>query len=205
MKNIVTTLPTDLHALKNRLNQWRQQRASRRTPIPNEFLTVPYQLTQRYSAALVLIIMLPNIVPLVISLGIMYLMDIPLNLFTVMIGSIALGIAVDDTIHFTHSYRAYRQANMTNLDAIKSTMLTSGSAMLVTAVVLSLGFLIYCLATMEAVCQFGLVASMCIFLAFIADVTLTPALVTLYHKFVENEVEKSAFFPDKVELQEQHA
>jgi predicted RND superfamily exporter protein len=150
-----------------------------------------------------IVIMLPNVVPLVISLGIMYLLDIPLNLFTIMIGSIALGIAVDDTIHFTHSYRAYRQANMTNLEAIQSTMLTSGSAMLVTAVVLSLGFLIYCLATMEAVCQFGLVASMCIFLAFIADVTLTPALVTLYSRIAESE--KNALFQDKINLCEQHS
>ncbi len=126
-----------------------------------------------------LVAMIPNVVPIVFTLGLMGWLDIPLDMFTLMIGTIAIGLAVDDTIHFMHNFRRYYDATGDPEEAVQRTLVGAGQAMLFTTLVLATGFLVYTQAYMVNLIAFGLLTTTAITLAFIADVTLAPALVTM--------------------------
>jgi predicted RND superfamily exporter protein len=126
-----------------------------------------------------LLCMIPNVAPIVITLGLMNLMDIPLDMFTMMIGSVAIGVAVDDTIHFMHNFRRYHRRSADLEWSVTETLLTTGRALLVTSIALAGGFLVFVGASMVPVVQFGIVTGTTIVVAFLADVMLSPALVTL--------------------------
>jgi predicted RND superfamily exporter protein len=108
--------------------------------------------------------------------------DIKLDLFTLLIGSIALGLAVDDTIHFMHNFRRYSDETGDVRKAVRRTMETTGQAMLFTSIVLSLGFFIYLFAGMLNLRVFGFLTGATILLAFVSDVVLAPALMMLVSK-----------------------
>jgi len=122
--------------------------------------------------------MIPNLAPIVITLGLMGYLDMPLDMFTLLIGSISIGLAVDDTIHFFHNYRKYLEETGDSKIAIEKTLTTAGSAMVITSIVLTLGFWIYMLASMNNLFNFGLLTGFALILAFWADILLAPALLT---------------------------
>ena len=125
--------------------------------------------------------MLPNLAPIAVVMGLMWWAGLPLNLFTMMVGSIAIGLAVDDTIHFMHNFRRYHAETGDVRMAVHRTLHTTGRAMVVTSVVLAIGFYIYLFATMNNVIQFGLLTGTAIVLALVADFLLAPALMVLLH------------------------
>lgn len=130
-----------------------------------------------------LISMVPNFFPIVCVLGLMGYLGLPLDLFTMLIGSIAVGLAVDDTIHFMHRFqREYRTCNQFEL-AVESTLQSTGRAMLSTSVVLSLGFFVFCFSEMGNLYAFGLLTGVAILLALLSDFLIAPALLKLVHKF----------------------
>ena len=126
-----------------------------------------------------LIAMVPNIMPIVMVLGFMKVAGLPLDMFTMMIGSIAMGLAVDDTIHFFHNFRRYYNDTGDVRDAVRLTLHTTGRAMLVTSIVLSLGFFVFMFSSMNNLFNFGLLTGMTIILALMADFLLTPAIMSL--------------------------
>ncbi len=127
-----------------------------------------------------LISMIPNLLPITIVLGVMGLFGLPLDAFTMLIGSIALGLAVDDTVHFMHNFqRYYRQSGGDTVEAIRHTLHTAGRAMVVTTTVLSLGFIIFMASEMNNLLNFGGLTGLAIVLALGADLLLAPALMTL--------------------------
>ncbi len=128
-----------------------------------------------------LISMIPNLTPIILIVGLMGWFGIPLDLFTLLIGSIAIGLAVDDTIHFMHNYRRYHRATGDVDYAVRETLLGSGRAMLVTTLVLSIGFFIYIFSTLTNVINFGLLTGSAIILALLADFFLAPALMAQLH------------------------
>ncbi len=122
--------------------------------------------------------MVPNLAPIVLVLGFMGWYSVELDLFTLLIGSIAIGLAVDDTIHFMHNfYRYYRETGNTR-SSVRRTLETTGVAMLVTSIVLTSGFFTYLFAEMNNLFWFGLLTGMSILLAFLADIVVSPALVS---------------------------
>jgi len=129
-----------------------------------------------------LVSMIPNLTPIIIALGLMGWLGIKLDLFTMLIGSIAIGLAVDDTIHFMHNYRRYHHKTNSVLRAVHDTLLSTGRAMLVTTVVLSTGFVIYTFSTMSNLVNFGWLTALTITMALIADFFLAPALMSVLHK-----------------------
>jgi predicted RND superfamily exporter protein len=133
------------------------------------------------SVRLGLVAMLPNLAPIACALGVMGWLGLPLDVFTLLIGSIALGLAVDDTIHFMHNYRRYLEAGSDSRTAIHQTLETAGRAMLVTTLVLSSGFLIFTLSSMNNIFNFGMLTSFAIFVALLADFLLAPALMQVIH------------------------
>lgn len=133
------------------------------------------------SLRLGLVSMLPNFLPILLTLGLMGWLGLPLDLFTMLIGSIAIGLAVDDTIHFLHNYRRYHQQGDSVATAVRRTLLTSGRAMIVTTTVLSLGFFIYIFSTLSNLINFGLLTAFAILCALAADFLFAPALMAKLH------------------------
>ena len=126
-----------------------------------------------------LVSMIPNVAPIVITLAVMAWFDLPLDAFTLLIGSIAIGLAVDDTIHFMHNFRRYYERYDDAPRAIEETLATTGQAMFVTTLVLCTGFFIFMFATMVSVNLFGFLTGFALLIAFLADVSLAPALMML--------------------------
>jgi len=126
-----------------------------------------------------LLAMIPNLTPIVLTLGLMGIFGLPLDAFSLLIGGIALGLAVDDTIHFMHNYRRYRDAGQDLEEAVSSTLLSTGRAMLITTIVLSMGFLGFVLSSMQNLVNLGILVSFAISTAFFADVLLAPALLAV--------------------------
>lgn len=130
-----------------------------------------------------LISMIPNLAPIIITLALMSVLGIPLDAFTLLIGSIALGLAVDDTIHFMHNYQRYYARSGDNELAVMQTLSTTGQALLITSLVLSCSFFVNMLGEMINLQHFGLLTAFCIIVAFLADALLAPALVTLLSQY----------------------
>lgn len=102
--------------------------------------------------------------------------------FTMMVASIAIGLAVDDTIHFMHNFRRYYEATGDPRLAVFKTLHTTGRAMLVTTIVLSLGFFIYMFSTLNNIIRFGILTGITLIAALLADYFLAPALMVLVNK-----------------------
>jgi len=136
------------------------------------------------SLRLGLLSMIPNLSPIIITLGLMSFLGIPMDAFTLLIGSIALGLAVDDTIHFMHNFQRYYSQSQDVEKAVLQTLTTTGHALLFTTVVLALGFSIYALSIMFNLKVFGLLTAFCVSMAFLADVLFAPALVTVVTRWI---------------------
>ncbi len=126
-----------------------------------------------------LLSMVPNLVPIFVILGVMGLLDIPIGMVTLVIGGIIIGLAVDDTIHFMHRFNRYYEDTGNAPQAVHKTLETTGTAMFFTSVVLTAGFLVFTLASMQNVATFGGLCALAATVAFLADVTLAPALMIL--------------------------
>jgi len=129
-----------------------------------------------------LLSMVPNLAPIITTLGIMGWLNIPMNLFTMLVGNIAIGLAVDDTIHFMHNFRRYFEESKDAKLAVMETLHTTGRAMLVTSCVLSIGFFIFMFATMNNLIQFGFLTGLAIILALLADYFIGPALMVVVNR-----------------------
>jgi predicted RND superfamily exporter protein len=126
-----------------------------------------------------LLSMIPNFAPVLFVLGLMGWLGIQLDMFTLMLGTIVMGLAVDDTIHFMHNYRRELERTGSVEEAVSQTLRGAGQAMLFTSCVLATGFLVYTQAYMVHLFNFGLLTAAAIVMAFFADLTLAPALVKL--------------------------
>lgn len=129
-----------------------------------------------------LLSMIPNISPIIITLGIMVLLDFPLDAFNLFIGSIGLGLAVDDTIHFMNTFQRNFHEYRDPERAVRDTMATAGEAMFFTCTILSSAFFIYVFSSMTNLQIFGVLTGICILIAASADAFLNPAIMYLYGK-----------------------
>ncbi len=129
-----------------------------------------------------LLSMIPNLVPILLMLGVIGIFNLSMDLFTMMVASVAIGLAVDDTIHFMHNFRRYYDQGGDPVEAVHQTLQTTGRAMLVTTIVLSAGFFIFAFATMRNVRSFGMLTGFTIVMALLADYLLAPALMVLVNR-----------------------
>ena len=109
----------------------------------------------------------------------MPVIGVPLDIFTLMVGCIAIGLAVDDTLHFIHGFRARLAESGDPYAAIEETLQTTGRALLFTSIVLSLGFLVLTLSSMANLRALGALTAFAISVAFVLDIVVTPALLIL--------------------------
>jgi predicted RND superfamily exporter protein len=130
-----------------------------------------------------LLSMIPNLLPIVVVIGIMGMAKVPMDMTALMIGSIAIGLVVDDTMHFMYNFRKYFYMTGDAIQAVESTLLGTGRAMLFTSIILSSSFFILMTATLRNSITFGFYTGLAIVLALLADFLIAPALMTLVTRF----------------------
>jgi len=131
------------------------------------------------SVRLGFISMIPNIIPIITTLGLMGWLDIKLDSTTMVIGAMVIGVSVDDTIHFMHKFQRYRETSGDTAAAVRATLSTTGVAMLVTSLVLTFGFFTIVAGSFSNVRAMGLLSGTACIVAFVCDVLLAPALMKL--------------------------
>jgi predicted RND superfamily exporter protein len=134
------------------------------------------------SLKLGLVAMVPNLLPILMIVGIMGYADITLNLLNLLIGSIAMGLAVDDTIHFLHHWREHHARHQDVDAAIAHSMTHSGRAMASTSAILCMGFFVYMTARMFSLREFGFLVGTTVILALLIDLMFAPALLRTFYR-----------------------
>jgi predicted RND superfamily exporter protein len=129
------------------------------------------------SPRLGLVAMIPNVVPVVIFFGILGLGVAPLSLPTSLIGSVALGIAIDATAHYLVRYRAERRAGCSPEQAVQRTGVRVGRPIAIAAAMLVLGFLSVCFSEFATLRQFGFLSALTMTVCLLTDLLLLPALL----------------------------
>jgi predicted RND superfamily exporter protein len=128
-----------------------------------------------------LLAMIPNLLPIAIALGVMGYLGIPLNTYNLIGGSILIGLAVDDTIHFFHNFRKYYLKSGDVNFAVSETLKSAGRALLATTLILVASFWMRLFSDLKVVADFGLVLGIALLVAFLADVLLAPALLRMFY------------------------
>lgn len=133
---------------------------------------------------LALLSMIPNVLPIVVTIGVMGWIGIPMDMFSILIGNILMGIVVDDTIHLMHHYTKRRKSDQARdpEKMIRETILDTGPAMMVTNFVLAAGFFMFMFSSMNNLFNFGLLSGVTILTALLADLLITPALLAAVEK-----------------------
>lgn len=128
--------------------------------------------------------MVPNLFPIIATFGLMGWLGIPLNMFTLMIASIGIGIAVDDTIHLmVHIRRKYHEGLAMD-EAIKHSINQVGLALITTSFLLACGFWSITIVDFLPIRHFGFLTGVTITIALIGDLLLLPAIVRLFKKYL---------------------
>ncbi|MGD8860896.1 MAG: efflux RND transporter permease subunit [Myxococcales bacterium] len=128
-----------------------------------------------------LIAMVPNLLPIAAVMGFMGFAGIPIDLNNILIGSIAIGIAVDDTIHFLHQFRAHIEKHEDVESALEHSFSHAGRAMITTSIILVAGFMVFMAASMYNLQRFGLLVALTLVLALLVDLIFAPALLRTFY------------------------
>jgi hypothetical protein len=126
-----------------------------------------------------IICFMPNLFPLIINFGIMGACKVPLNTATSLISAVALGIVVDDTVHFISAYRLQREKQKSIVSAVETAILGKGRAIIATTLILSMGFLILGFSSFVPTIQFGLLTTIIMLTAVVGDLVWLPAIFLL--------------------------
>jgi hypothetical protein len=127
-----------------------------------------------------LIALVPNAIPLIAVFGIMGLLGIPLDAGTALIGSLALGIAVDDTIHIVSGYHARVLAGLDRTQSLLGTFQATLPAISATTIMVSVAFLVLGFSEFTITRNLGLVTASIMALCLAADISLLPVLLLRY-------------------------
>lgn len=150
------------------------------------------------SFKMIVISLLPNILPLIITAGLMGFMGVPIKPSTILVFSIAFGISVDDTIHFLAKYR---QELITNNWRIKksvyNTVKDAGVSMFYTSVVLFFGFSVFTLSSFGGTIALGGLVATTLLFAMLSNLIFLPALLLSLEKSIAN---KQAFLEPTIDI-----
>lgn len=126
-----------------------------------------------------LLAIIPNLFPVLAIFGVMGWMDISLNVATVMLASVALGVVDDDTIHFISRYRRETRDGRSGQDAIEIATAHEGRASLTTAIINSCAFAVLSLSAYKPTAWFGSLLALTMLVAFLAEVFILPATIVM--------------------------
>ena len=129
---------------------------------------------------LALIAITVNITPVGVVFGCMGWMDIPLDMMTITIAAISIGIAVDNTIHYIHRFTLEHKKTNNNQTSMFNTHKTIGTAMFYTSIIITIGFSILVMSSFIPTIYFGLLTVVAMFMAIAADLLLLPVLLLIF-------------------------
>ncbi|MEX1197607.1 MAG: MMPL family transporter [Pseudohongiellaceae bacterium] len=137
-----------------------------------------------------LIAMIPNLIPALFTFGLMGLIGLPLDTDTLLIAPVIIGIAVDDTVHFMTHYRVALARTRDMEQALQSTVMVVGKAVLFTTLVLATGFAVLGFSDYLGIARIGIFGSMAIVVALLCDLFLLPAMIMIFKpRFGINDTE----------------
>lgn len=143
------------------------------------------------SGRILLCSLLPNVIPLAITAGVMGWTGVPLKPSTVLVFSVALGIAIDVTIRFLVNYRQERNNAASIAENVVQTIHSTGVSIIYTSIVLIAGFVIFCFSTFGGTQALGWLTSLTLVTATIANLVLLPALLITLTQSKKSSVTQS--------------
>ena len=121
--------------------------------------------------------LIPNLIPIILNFGIMGMAGIPLNTATALIAAVALGIAVDDTIHFLTEYKEKRTKGFSISESVKTVIFLKGRAILSSSLILCIGFGVLILSRFVPTMNFGMLSAIIMITAVIGDLVVLPSII----------------------------
>jgi predicted RND superfamily exporter protein len=126
-----------------------------------------------------LLSLVPNIVPVLCTFGLMGVLGIPLNIGTAIVATLAIGIAVDDTVHYMVTYNRELNRHHDQKIAMVNTLTTQGRPIIYISLALAAGFFVLLTSSTVPLTHMGLLAGIVMLLAMVAELVLTPLLMSL--------------------------
>jgi predicted RND superfamily exporter protein len=133
---------------------------------------------------------LPNILPVLTTLGIMGWSGVKIDVGTVLIAAISLGIAIDDTIHFLNEYQLCSGKNKKYTARLELVYSRMGEPIILTSVLVCLGFIVMVFSSYIPIVYFGSFVSLNIVFALMYDLLLTPAIISTTGVFNRSDRKK---------------
>jgi len=133
-------------------------------------------------AQLLWVFILPNLLPVMLVVGLMGWVGINIDIGVAISGAIILGVAVDDTIHFLVKYFNERKRGLNLADSFDEVLRYAGRAILFTTMILSIAFSMFAFSSFTPNQNFGIVTAAALVIAFVVDLLLLPALLSITDK-----------------------
>ena len=140
------------------------------------------------SVKITLIALAPNLITAGSVLGLLGVLSIPLDIMTITVAAISVGMAVDNTIHYLYRYKTeVKNKDLTNDQRILNSHDSVGRAVFYTAATIAAGFSIFALSSFTPTVLFGLFTAFALMISFFASLTLLPFLLNLFNAFSSQE------------------
>ncbi len=140
------------------------------------------------SFRMIVISLIPNLLPLVITAGVMGFAGVPIKPSTILVFSIAFGISVDDTIHFLAKYRQELIANQWRIQkSVYAALRETGVSMFYTSIVLFFGFSVFIVSSFGGTVALGALVSATLLFAMLANLILLPSLLLSLERSIANK------------------
>ncbi len=140
------------------------------------------------SFRMIIISLIPNLLPLLITAGLMGYLGVPIKPSTILVFSIAFGISVDDTIHFLAKYRQELQANHWRIKkSVYAALRETGISMFYTSIVLFFGFSVFVISNFGGTVALGALVSATLLFAMLANLLLLPSLLLSLERSIANK------------------
>jgi len=140
------------------------------------------------SLRMILVSLIPNLLPLIITAGLMGFLGVPIKPSTILVFSIAFGISVDDTIHFLAKYRQELIANNWKIKkSVYAALRETGVSMFYTSIVLFFGFLVFTISSFGGTVALGALVSATLLFAMLTNLLLLPSLLLSLEKNIANK------------------
>ena len=140
------------------------------------------------SFRMIIISLIPNLLPLLITAGVMGFVGVPIKPSTILVFSIAFGISVDDTIHFLAKYRQELIANNWRIKvSVYAALKETGVSMFYTSIVLFFGFSVFIISNFGGTVALGALVSATLLFAMLANLVLLPSLLLSLEKSIANK------------------
>ena len=140
------------------------------------------------SFRMILISLIPNLLPLIITAGIMGFLGVPIKPSTILVFSIAFGISVDDTIHFLAKYRQELIANNWKIrKSVYAALRETGVSMFYTSIVLFFGFSVFTISSFGGTVALGALVSATLLFAMLSNLLLLPSLLLSLERSIANK------------------